>query len=74
MSKISSFGSLTQLISLFLTLLTTVIPCISYTFKGSLQNLQLLLGRCMALIVKRFWLELANRETKQVFNLIFNDV
>ena len=74
MSTISSFGSLTQLIRLFLTLLTTVIPCISNTFNGSLQNLQLLLGRCMALIVKRSWLELANRETKQVFKLIFNDI
>jgi len=27
----------------------------------------------MALIVERSRLELANRETKQVFNLIFND-
>jgi len=51
-----------------------VIPFISNAFKGSLQNLQLLLGRCMALIVKRSWLELANRETKQVFNLICNEV
>ena len=74
MSTILSFGSLTQLIRLFLILLTTVIPCISNIFEGSLQNLQLLLGRCMALIVKRSWLELANRETKQVFNLIFKDV
>ena len=74
MSKILSFGSLTQLIRLLITLLTTVIPCISNTFKGSLQNLQLLLGRWMTLIVKRSWLELANRETKQVSKLIFNDV
>jgi len=74
MSKFLTFGSLTHLIRLFLTLLTTVIPSISNTFTGSLQNLQLLLGRCMALIVKRSWLELANRETKQVFNLFFNDV
>ena len=49
-------------------------PCISNTFEGSLKNLQLLLGSCMALIVKRSWLELANRETKQVPNFIFNDV
>jgi len=74
MSKTLSFGSLTQIIRLLITLLTTVIPCISNTFKGSLENLQLLLGRCMALIVKRSWLELANRETKQVSKLIFNDV
>ena len=74
MRKILSSGSLTQLIGLFLTLLTTVIPCISNIFEGSLQNLQLLLRRCMALIVKRSWLELANRETKQVSNFIFNDV
>jgi len=69
-----SFGSLTQLIRL--TTLTTVIPFIRNTSKERLQNiqnLQLLLGRCMALIVKRFWLELANRETKQVFNPICND-
>ena len=74
MSKTCSFGSLTQIIRLLITLLTTVIPCISNTFKGSLQNLQLSLGRCMALIVKRSWMELANRETKQVSNFIFNDV
>ena len=58
----------------FLTLLTTVIPCISNTFKGSLQNLQSLLGRCMALIVQRSCLELVNRETKQASKIIFNDV
>jgi len=39
-----------------------------------IAEFQLLLGRCMAQIVKRSWLELANRETKQVFNFIFNDV
>ena len=74
MSKFLSFGSLTQLIRLFLTLLTTMIPCISKSFKGSLQNPYLLLGRCMALIVKRSWLELVHRETKQASKFIFNDV
>jgi len=74
MSNILSFGSLTQLIRLFITLLTTVIPCISNTLNWSLQNLQMLLRRRMALIVKRSWLELTNGETKQVSNLIFNDV
>ena len=47
MSNFSRFGSLTQLIRLILTILTTVIPCISITFEGSLQNLQFLLGRCI---------------------------
>ena len=36
--QVFCFGSLTQLIRLFITLLTTVIPCISNSFKGSLQN------------------------------------
>ena len=75
MGKFLSFGSLTLLIKVFVTILTKVMSCISKSFKGSLQNHQFtMLGRCMAPVVRCSWLVIGHIEMKQVFNLSCNDV